>query len=94
MVSFSVLAPNFVRIWYNTHSKMADDVDADIADALNTISSTTERSSNMKKELKNTIYKTVSTLCKLFAKLKNIDDSKSRKISELETLVANTKAEL
>jgi hypothetical protein len=73
---------------------MADDVNADIADALNIISSTTERSSNMKKELKNTIYETVSTLRKLFAKLKNIDDSKSKKISELETLVATTKAEL
>jgi len=73
---------------------MANDVDADIADALNTISSTTERSSNMKKELKNIIYETVSTLRKLFSKLKIIEDSKSRKISELETLVANTKAEL
>jgi hypothetical protein len=48
----------------------------------------------MKKELKNTIYETVSTLRKLFANLKDIDDSKSKKISELETLVATTKAEL
>ena len=48
----------------------------------------------MKKELKNIIYETVSTLRKLFSKLKIIEDSKSRKISELETLVATTKAEL
>ena len=93
MVSFSVLAPNFVRIWYNTHSKMADDVDADIADALNTISSTTERSSNMKKELKNNL-RNRKYLAQTICKTENIEDSKSRKISELETLVATTKAEL
>ena len=55
--------------------KMADDVNAEIVEALNIISSTTERSSNMKKELKNTIYETVSTMRRLLAKLKNIDDS-------------------
>ena len=54
---------------------MADDVNAEIVEALNIISSTTERSSNMKKELKNTIYETVSTMRRLLAKLKNIDDS-------------------
>lgn len=48
----------------------------------------------MKEELKNTIYKSVSTLRKLFAKLKNIDDCKYVQIIELETLVATTKAEL
>jgi hypothetical protein len=73
---------------------MADDVDADIVNALNTLSSTMERSGNMKRELKNTIYETVSTLRKLFAIVKDIDDSKSKEISELETLVATTKAEL
>ena len=35
--------------------KMADDVNEGIETALNTISSTTERSGNMKKEQKNTI---------------------------------------
>ena len=48
----------------------------------------------MKKELKHTIYETVSTLRKLFVKLKDISDGKSRTITELETLVASTKAEL
>jgi hypothetical protein len=43
----------------------------------------------MRKELKNTIYETGSKLRNLFANLKNID-SKSMKISELETLVATT----
>jgi hypothetical protein len=73
---------------------MADDVNEGVETALNTISSTTERSGNMKKELKNTIHETVSTLRKLFAKLKDMNDSKTRTICELETLVANTKAEL
>jgi hypothetical protein len=74
--------------------KMADDVNKGIEAALNTISITTERSGNVKKELKNTIYENVSTLRKLFAKLIDMNDSKTRTICELETLVANTKAEL
>ena len=73
---------------------MANDVNGGIETVLNTISSTTERSGNMKKELNHTINKNVSTLRKLFAKLKDMYDSKTRTISELETLVANTKAEL
>ena len=51
-------------------SKVADDVWEDIAAALNTIMSTTDKSGNMKKELKNTISETVSTLRKLLVKLK------------------------
>jgi hypothetical protein len=47
----------------------------------------------MIKELKLAIYETVSTLWKLFVKLKDNSDSKSTTISELETLVANMKAE-
>ena len=75
-------------------AKMADDVQEDIVNALNTIASSTERSSNMKKELKHIIYESVSTLRKLFLKLKEISDGKSRKITELQTLVTATKAEL
>ena len=74
--------------------KMADDVHEDIENALNTIASTTERSGNMKKELKHTFYETVSTLGKLFVKLKNISDGKSRTIINLETLVASTNKDL
>jgi hypothetical protein len=48
----------------------------------------------MKKELKHTIYESVSTLRKLFVKLKEVSDGKSRKITELQTLVTTTKAEL
>ena len=73
---------------------MADDVNEDMENALNTITSTTEWSVNMKKELKHNIYGTVSTLRKLFVKQKDIDDSKTRAITELETLVASTKVNL
>ena len=48
----------------------------------------------MKKDLKHTIYETARTLRKLFAKLKDMNDNKTMIISELETLVANTEAEL
>jgi hypothetical protein len=75
-------------------AKMADDVQEDIVSALNTIANSTERSSNMKKELKYTIYEAVSTLRKLFVKLKDLSDGNSRKITELQTLVNTTKAEL
>ena len=50
-------------------AKMADDVQDDIENALNQIASTTERSGNMKKELKQTIYQSVSKLRKLFVTL-------------------------
>jgi len=74
-------------------AKMADDVYEEIENALNTIATTTERSGNIKKELKHTIYETVSTLRRLFVKLKDTCDGKSRMITELEALVASTKAE-
>ena len=47
----------------------------------------------MKKELKTTIFDTVSTLRKLFAKLLDTNESKDRKITELKRQVANTNAE-
>jgi hypothetical protein len=71
---------------------MADDVHEDIENAVNTIASTTEQSGNMKKELKHTIYETVSTLRRLFVKLKDMSDDKSRTITELGKLVASTMA--
>ena len=50
---------------------MAEDgVTRDIEAALNKIVNTTEQSGNMRKELKKTIYETVSTLRNLFVTLK------------------------
>jgi hypothetical protein len=63
---------------------MAAEVSDDIEDALNLIVNRTEKSGNMKKGLKQTIYETVSTHRNLFVKLKDNRDSKSAEISKLE----------
>jgi len=42
--------------------KMADEVTQSIEEALNKIVNTTDQSGNMRKELKKTIFETVSTL--------------------------------
>jgi hypothetical protein len=49
---------------------MADDVSEGTEDALNLIVSTAERSGNMKKEMKQTIYETVSSLRDFIVKLR------------------------
>jgi hypothetical protein len=74
--------------------KMADDVCESIENAFNIIVSTTERSGNVKKELKQTIFETVSTLRKLIVKLTVSRNSKTSAISELEDLVFKMTAEL
>jgi hypothetical protein len=48
----------------------------------------------MKKELKQTIFETVSTLRKLIVKLTDSRDSKTSAIGELEARVSKMKAEL
>ena len=71
---------------------MADDVNAAIGAALNPISSTAQSSSNMKNELKHTIFENVCTL-KLFVQLIELSQSRNKKISELETLANHTMVE-
>jgi hypothetical protein len=72
--------------------KMADDLNEGTENALNVIVSTTGSSRNMKKELKTTIFDTVSILRKLFVKLLDTNESSARKITELERQAANTNA--
>ena len=74
-------------------SKMADDVCEGIQNALNLIVSTAERSSNIRNELKQTIFQTVSSLWNPFVQLKDSRDSKTHKITELESQI-NLKTEL
>jgi hypothetical protein len=71
---------------------MVDDVNEGIENALNIILTTTGSSGNMKRELKITIFDTVSTLRKLFAKLIDTNESNARKITEFERQVASTNA--
>jgi len=73
---------------------MADEVDEGIENALNLVVLTTESSGNMKKDLKQTIFETVSTLRNLFVKLKNNCEVKSSKIIELEAEVTKEKTEI
>jgi len=64
-----------------------------IENALNLIVSNTEQSGNMK-ELKKTIFETVSTLRTLFAKLRASGDSKTSEISKLIEKVTKLEAQL
>ena len=50
---------------------MADDVSLQIDKALNTIVNTTDKSGNLKKELRHEIHETVSKLRKLVSTLKS-----------------------
>jgi TolA-binding protein len=73
---------------------MADDVCEGIENFLNIIVNTTEQSGNMKKELKQTIFETVSNLRKRIVKLMDSRDSKTSAIGELEAQVSKMKTEI
>jgi hypothetical protein len=73
--------------------KMADELWEEVASALSTIVTTADKSGNLKKELKITIAETVSTLRSLLAKLKSMSESKTKTISELETVVNKMKSQ-
>jgi hypothetical protein len=74
---------------------MADDeVARNIEDALNKIVTTTDQSGNMRKELKKTIYETVSTLRNLFVKIKVTIEEKTKQKSQSESEIKTLKAEL
>ena len=68
---------------YTTKAKMAFHVNDGIENNLNVIVFSTGGSGNIKKELKATIFETVSNLRKLFAKLINTKENNARKIIEL-----------
>ena len=68
-------------------------MDEGIENALNLVVLSTERSGNMKKDLKQTIFETVSTLRNLIVKVRNDCEVKS-KISELKAEVTKANTEL
>jgi len=65
------------------YAKMSDDVSERIENVLNLIVCTAERSGNLKRELKQTIFETLITLKHLFVKLKDRRYGKSIAIGEL-----------
>jgi uncharacterized coiled-coil DUF342 family protein len=73
---------------------MADDVSQVIDNALNKIVNTTDQSGNMRKELKKTIFETVSTLRNLFNTMKGRLDERTRRNKQLEAEVNTVKTEL
>jgi hypothetical protein len=73
---------------------MADSVGEEIEDALQLLVSTAEQSTKMKKELKQTILDTVSTLRNLIVKLQVSRECKADEISKLEKQVVELKSEL
>jgi hypothetical protein len=74
--------------------KMADEVSQNIENALNKIVNTADQSGNMRKELKRTIFETVSILRNLFNKMKGMIDQKTRKNKQMEKEINTVKTEL
>jgi hypothetical protein len=84
----------YIHPYIHTYtSKMAEVVGEQIENALNLIVSTTDQSGNIKKELKKTIFGTVSNLRTLF-KLRASGDSKTSEVSKLTEQVTKLEAQL
>jgi pyruvate carboxylase len=73
-------------------TKMADEVEVDIEASLNLVVNTTDRSGNMKTELKQIIYETVSSLRNLFVTLKSKNEIQASKFKELEAQASKSTA--
>jgi ElaB/YqjD/DUF883 family membrane-anchored ribosome-binding protein len=64
--------------------KMADDVDQCVENALNILLSVTEKSGNLRNDLRKDILKAVSELRITFTKLKSESEGREKVISKLE----------
>ena len=83
------------RIHTRTHGdKMADEANSQLDSALNTLLSITEKSGNLRKDLKRDILDSVSTLRNTFVNLINSVEEQMAKIGLLESKVKKAKAEL
>jgi hypothetical protein len=60
----------YTHTYITYDAKMADDENQRVENAFNTLVSITEKSGNLRKDLKNNILESVSTLRKIFSKLK------------------------
>jgi len=78
----------------HTQSKMADEVDVQLESALNSLLNITEKSGNLRKDLKQDILDSVSILRSIFANLKNSADERNVQITRLESDVNTMKAKL
>jgi hypothetical protein len=73
---------------------MADEVRQNIENALNKTVNTADQSGNMRKELKTTIFETVSTLRIFFIMMKEMIDEKTRQNKQMEQEINTVKTEL
>ena len=72
---------------------MADEVDLQLESALNTLPSITEKSENLRKDLKRDIVDSVSTLRNIFVNMKTSAEEYTGKMILLESEVQKVKAE-
>jgi hypothetical protein len=72
---------------------MAED-DQRVENAFNTLVSITEKSGNLRKDLKNNILESVSTLRKIFSKMKALVESKSEENKKLSQEVMKVTEEM
>jgi hypothetical protein len=73
---------------------MADDVEQRLEGALNTLLSKTEKSGNLRKDIKMEIVDSASTLRHIFVNLKNSAAEHMSKITQLESEVKTARTEL
>jgi hypothetical protein len=73
---------------------MADEVDLQVESALSTLLNTTEKSGNLRKDLKQDIVHSVSILRSIFANLKNSAEEHIAQITQLQRKVNKAKVEL
>ena len=73
---------------------MADEVVLQVESALNTLLSVTEKSGNLRKDLKRDIDDSVSTLTSIFVNLKNSAEEYMAEITQLESEAKKLKEEL
>jgi chromosome segregation ATPase len=72
---------------------MADVVSEDILATLNKLVTMTDQSGNLRKDIKKTIFETVSSLRNIFTELKGIIDDKTRQIIHSESEINKVKVE-
>jgi peptidoglycan hydrolase CwlO-like protein len=73
---------------------MADDDKSQLECALNTLLQITERSGNLRKDLKQDIVESVSTIRNIFMNLKNAGEEQNKEINKLGGELAKAKEEI
>jgi peptidoglycan hydrolase CwlO-like protein len=73
---------------------MADDDKSQFEGALNTLLQITERSGNLRKDLKQDIVESVRTLRNIFINLKNRGEEQNKELNRLEGKLNKAKEEL